>query len=469
MSDSKQHPIPAGMFSPRWRWLVYLIGSLLLLIVLYGLGRLGVVAWGSYYSGERGPYLQQPAPTAMTLRWQTSDEEVGVVRYGYKPDQLQWQEKESQAGEEHEVRLTGLQPATRYYYALGTTTTTHYAGGDYWFYTPPSRGTPTATRFVVLGDPGYPNPGQVAVRDAMQSWLDANPRAGRSAFDLLLTTGDNAYRSGTNEQFQAGFFAPYANWLRNVPVWPVYGNHDARRWAFFDVFSLPAKGESGGLPSGTEHYYSFDYGQVHFVILDTEASSMRAGSKMLRWLERDLAESKQPWLIAVSHHPPYTHGSHNSDSRADSSGRMFEVRRQVLPLLEKAGVDLVLSGHSHMYERSHLLGCHYGTSDTLETTMLQRPRIVNQLSLYSKPAAGRVAHQGTIYAVVGSSSKVDNGPLDHPAMAVSLRRRGALVVDINGSQLTGRFVTDNGELADQFAIVKGDSETEALQCSTNIK
>ncbi|MDX1824343.1 MAG: hypothetical protein R3354_06475, partial [Thiohalomonadales bacterium] len=98
MSDSKQHSIPAGMFSSRGRWLVYLLGSLLLLVVLYGLGRLGVVALGSFYSGERGPYLQQPAPTAMTLRWQTSDEEVGEVRYGYKPDQLQWQAKETQAG-----------------------------------------------------------------------------------------------------------------------------------------------------------------------------------------------------------------------------------------------------------------------------------------------------------------------------------------------------------------------------------
>jgi hypothetical protein len=467
MSDSKQHSIPAGMFSSRWRWLVYLLGSLLLLVVLYGLGRLGVVALGSFYSGERGPYLQQPAPTAMTLRWQTSDEEVGEVRYGYKPDQLQWQAKETQAGEEHEVRLTGLQPATRYYYALGTTTTTHYEGKDYWFNTPPLSGTPAATRFVVLGDPGYPNPGQVAVRDAIQAWLDANPRAGRSAFDLLLTTGDNAYRSGTNEQFQAGFFTPYASWLRNVPVWPIYGNHDARRWAFFDLFSFPANGESGGLPSKTEHYYAFDYGQVHFIILDTEASSMRTDSSMLRWLEADLAKSDQPWLIVAFHHPPYTHGSHNSDSRTDSGRRLFKVREEVLPLLEKAGVDLVLSGHSHMYERSHLLGCHYGTSDTLEPKMWQKPRMQGKQAIYTKQAAGRVAHQGAIYAVVGSSSKADQGPLDHPVMAVSQRQLGALVVDINGSQLTGRFINEHGVIADYFTIIKGDGDAAMLQCSVN--
>ena len=68
---------------------------------------------------------------------------------------------------------------------------------------------PVATRFVVLGDPGYPNPRQLTVQDVMQTWLELNPRLDRPNFDLLLTTGDNAYRSGTNEQFQAGFFEPY--------------------------------------------------------------------------------------------------------------------------------------------------------------------------------------------------------------------------------------------------------------------
>ena len=467
MSDSKPYFHPAGILPPKWRWLLYLAGGLLLLVILYGLGRLGHVALGSFYTGERGPYLQQPAPTAMTLRWQTTQAEIGMVRYGLQPGQLQWQASESVAGEEHEVRLTGLQPATRYYYAIGAGNAPYYSGSDYWFMTPPRSGTPLATRFVVLGDPGYPGPGQSAVRDAMQSWLNANPRVGRAGFDLLLTTGDNAYRSGTNEQFQAGFFDPYAAWLRNIPVWPVYGNHDARRWAFFNLFSFPTNAESGGLPSGTEHYYAFDYGQVHFVVLDTEASSMRAGSTMLRWLEEDLAGSRQPWLIAVFHHPPYTHGSHNSDSRADSGGRMFEVRGQVLPILEKAGVDLVLSGHSHMYERSHLMGCHYGTSNTLDATMLQQPRMHDHQAIYNKPAAGRVAHQGAIYVVLGASSKVDNGPLDHPVMAVSKRQRGALVVDINGSQLNGRFINDEGEIMDLFTIIKGDSDIAPLECSAS--
>ena len=154
MSDSNQVSLPAGIVPRKWRWLLYLLGGLLLLVVLVGLGRLGQVALGSFYTGERGPYLQQPAPTAMTLRWQTTNAEVGLVRYGLQPDQLQWQVQESQAGEEHEVRLTGLQPATRYYYAIGAAVP-HYGGSDYWFVTPPASGTPLATRFVVPRAPQF--------------------------------------------------------------------------------------------------------------------------------------------------------------------------------------------------------------------------------------------------------------------------------------------------------------------------
>ena len=464
MTDTTPDSQHAPQLPRHWRWLLYVLGTLVLLVVLYGLGRLGHVALGSFYSGERGPYLQQPATTAMTLRWQTTEPERGLVRYGLQPDQLEWQVQEQNKGEEHEVRLTGLQPDSRYYYAIGPAESPRYAGPDYWFYTPPVSGKPVATRFVVLGDPGYPNPRQLAVKDVIQTWLELNPRSDQSPFDLLLTTGDNAYRSGTNEQFQAGFFEPYADWLRNVPVWPVYGNHDARRWAFFNLFSLPTDGESGGLPSGTEHYYSFDHGQVHFVVLDSTATSMDEGSAMLRWLEEDLMGSHQPWVIAVFHHPPYTHGSHNSDSRSDSGGRMFDVRENVLPILEKAGVDLVLSGHSHMYERSHLMGCHYDKSNTLQPEMMQPPQLQDETSLYIKPAAGRVAHQGAIYLVLGSSSKLDQGPLDHPAMAISKGEMGALVVDINGPRLEGRFITDQGKLADSFTIVKGDTTVKPLQC-----
>jgi hypothetical protein len=171
---------------------------------------------------------------------------------------------------------------------------------------------------------------------------------------------------------------------------------------------------------------------------------------MLKWLKADLAATKQSWKIVVLHHPPYTHGGHNSDNMFDSNGRMFEVRRNILPLLEQGGVQLVLSGHSHVYERSWPLRCHYGTSDSLENTMiLSRQR--EQGAVYSTG--------GTVYAVVGSSSKLDHGPLDHPAMAISLESLGSLIVDIAGDRMTARFIDDQGKIRDAFVIRRDLDDT----------
>jgi hypothetical protein len=440
------------------RWLFYLMMGIVLLAVLYGVGRGIDVYLGSFYSGDRAPYLQMPAPDAITVRWQTRTAGRDVVRYGPRPGFLPLQVDEKDATEEHEVRLTGLRPGTRYYYQISHNGVPRYSGPGYWFITPPPPGTPVEVRFAVLGDPGDPTPDQIRVRDAMLTWLAQHPRPGRPELDLLLTTGDNAYRSGTNSQYQAGFFNPYGKILHNIPVWPIYGNHDARRYAFFNIFSFPANAESGGVPSGTEHYYAFDYGPAHFVVLDTVAGDLSKDSPMLRWLKHDLSANRLPWLIAIFHHPPYTHGSHNSDDVHDSGGRMFDLRENVLPLLEQAGTDLVLSGHSHMYERTTLLACHYGTSDSLTPSMRRGPELERtQQFIYQKPARGE--HTGTIYTVIGSSAKVDQGPLDHPAMAVSEAAMGAVVVSIQGQRLKGTFIREDGSVGDEFVLLKVPGKT----------
>ena len=81
---------------------------------------------------------------------------------------------------------------------------------------------------------------------------------------------------------------------------------------------------------------------------------------MATWLRNDLAATAQTWLLAFWHHPPYTKGSHNSDTETE----LVQMRQNILPILEDYGVDLVLTGHSHSYERSFLLDGHYGTSGT---------------------------------------------------------------------------------------------------------
>jgi len=187
-----------------------------------------------------------------------------------------------------------------------------FKGEDFWFKTSPqiNAGINTPVRFWLTGDKGYPNIIQSQVRDAMLSWVKQNPRLVKNnpALDFWMTTGDNAYRSGSNDQFQAGFFEPYKTILRNTPVWPIYGNHDARCWVFFDLFTFPEKAESGGVASASEHFYSFDYANIHFVVLDTQDSELSADGEMLRCLKQDLQTTNQQRLITFFHHPPYTKG-----------------------------------------------------------------------------------------------------------------------------------------------------------------
>ena len=160
-------------------------------------------------------------------------------------------------------------------------------------------------------------------------------------------------------------------------------------------------------------------------------------------------------MIAAFHHPPYSKGTHDSDREGDSAARLQKVRENVLPILEAAAVDLVLSGHSHMYERSYLLDCHYGDSSEFSDSNIVSKGINGQSREYRKPE-NNIAHSGAVYVVAGSSSKVDHGPLDHPVMAVSMEEAGSLVIDVDGNRLTSRFINDKGEVKDEFSIQKQD-------------
>lgn len=438
------------LFKHLWRFMRYALLALMILIVLYAVARVVHVSLGSFYTGSRGPYLQMPSDTAVTVRWQSAEVHIGRVQYGTVANQLDQETSEQVATDKHEVRLSGLLPLTRYFYRVGS----HDQGDSKLesFMTSASAGLDTSVRFWVTGDQGYRGPIQTDVKNAAWQWLEKNARDGRGAIDFWLTTGDNAYRSGTNDEFQENFFKPYSDVLSRYPVWPAYGNHDARRHAFFDIFSLPTNAESGGTASHTEHYYSFDYGRVHVVMLDTQSNSLAVDGDMAVWLQADLKASNQDWKIVVMHHPAYTKGSHDSDRFDDSHGRLFDVRENILPILERHGVDLVLTGHSHMYERSHAMTCHYG-----ESSEWKKEFIRDVTSPYTKGS-------GTVYMVVGSSSKLDNGPLDHPAMPVSLHQSGSVVININGDTLTSRFINREGKIGDQFTIL---NDSQQIKRSTH--
>ena len=400
----------------------------------------------------RGPYLQLGTPTSMVIRWRTDWLVDSKVAYGTDLDSLDDIVFDPRLKAEHELQLTNLVPGTRYFYTVGTSTNTLNADNEMYFQTPPNATMPT--RVWIIGDAGKANANQVDVR------VDYESFAAGTYTDVWLMLGDNAYEDGTDDEYQRAVFEMYPSLLRQTVVWPTIGNHDVvfhgRPGAFpyIDMFTLPQNGEAGGVPSGTERYYSFDQGNIHFVCLDSQTVPRTSGSPMLQWLEADLAATSKDWIIAYWHHPPYTKGTYDSDENP----HLTEMRQHVVPLLERYGVDLAFSGHSHVYERSFLLNGHYGVSSNLASHMIVNGGYgrENNGGVYQKPAGGMGAGQGAVYIVCGCSGEggATHG-FQHPAMRVSSGGFGSVVLDVDGLRLDAKFLRVPGEIYDHFTIIKG--------------
>ncbi|HEX8618570.1 MAG TPA: fibronectin type III domain-containing protein [Thermoanaerobaculia bacterium] len=412
----------------------------------------------------RGPYLQVGTPNSVIVRWRTATPSDSRVSVGTALGALNMVFDDPTETTEHIVQVSGLEPSTRYYYSVGTSKATIVGdASSYSFLTSPPRGTDVSTRIWVLGDSGSGTSGARAVRNAYYSY--STP----AATNLWLMLGDNAYENGTDAEYQVAVFDMYPEMLRGSVLWPTIGNHETRAvgtnygsMAYYGNFTLPTKGEAGGVPSGTKAYYSFDYGTVHFICLDSMTSDRSPNGPMLTWLRDDLASTSQPWVIAFWHHPPYSKGSHDSDVE----GELIEMRENALPILEAAGVDLVLAGHSHAYERSYLLDGHYGYSNTLTSSMKVDGTDGNTRGggAYQKP--GLNSHEGAVYVVSGSGAMASGGPLNHPAMYISLNNLGSLVLDVRGNTLSAKFLRETGLVADSFQIEKGNRAPAAATALT---
>jgi hypothetical protein len=412
----------------------------------------------------RGPYLQSATPTSMVVRWRTDATEASVVNYGLAADALTLSAKAQGVATEHIVQLTGLQPGTKYFYLASAGPTRTATGAEVpprgvvsAFTTPPPPGPARPTRIWVLGDPGTKNDIQRAVRDVYYKFT------GSRATDLWLLLGDNAYPDGTDADYQKAVFEMYPETLRTSPVWSTLGNHDAhsansvtQSGVYYDVFTLPTRGQAGGVPSGTEAYYAFDYANIHFICLDSQDSERTPDGAMMQWLKADLAATERDWIIAFFHHPTYTKGTHDSDRE----GQLREMRQVFLPVLEAGGVDVILTGHSHVYERSPLLDGHYGLSTTFDPAVHVKQKGNGRADgdgVYVKPRR-RVAHDGEVSVVTGSAGHAGSAtkppPLNHPAMIVSYNEPGSSVIDVDGLKLDLVFLNDKGEKRDWFTIEK---------------
>jgi hypothetical protein len=411
------------------------------------------------HADTRGPYLQILTPDSVIIKWRTDIASNSRVNFGLSSGTLTNQANNSIVTTEHEVQLTGLTPSTTYFYNVGSSTSVWSSGSDHFFKTQPSVGTHPATRIWVIGDSGR---GTQEQRDVYQGYKNY---AGSTYTDMWLLLGDNAYNTGTDAEYQSGFFNIYQEMMHQTVVWPALGNHDgysvntpAQTGPYYDIFTLPKSAEAGGVASGTEAYYSYDYGNIHFVVLDSFDVDRTITGAMAQWLQTDLTANTADWVIAYWHHPPYSKGSHDSDYETE----LIEMRENILPILEQHGVDLVLCGHSHNYERSKFIQGHYGDtssySDVLFALDTGSGNVTAGANAYSKSHPAN-SHGGTVYAVAGTSALAGGGTLDHPAMYQSFNRLGSMVIDVNNRLLSARFIDQNGVVQDAFSIQKISSGT----------
>lgn len=404
---------------------------------------------------KRGPYLMKGTASSIVIRWATDIPVQGQVWYGTTPTQLTFSQIEGMKTRDHQVLLNHLMPDTKYYYAIGTEAGVQLGDTpEYYFLTAPAINQHPEQirplRIWVIGDAGRGNELAGQVRDGYLKFTDTRHT------DLWLMLGDNAYEIGTLEEYQQGVFDIYPDLLRCSALFPAIGNHDAgsadsiqQSGPYYELFTFPTCGEAGGIPSGTAAYYSFDYGNIHFICLDSYGSDRAPDGAMFTWLTQDIAAYQKNWMIAFWHHPPYTKGSHDSDIESE----LVEMRERALPILEAAGVDLVLGGHSHSYERSFLIDGHYGHSLSFTPQMRKDGGSGREDESGAYQKRCQASHSGTIYVVAGTAALADE-VAPHPAMYISLSIPGSMVLDVHGHRLDVKFIDVHGEVQDYFTLKK---------------
>jgi hypothetical protein len=465
-------------------------------------------------------FLQQLSDTSVVIKWRG---EATAACIGTLQDTLKvYAEATVTEGDHKEVVFSNLLPQVTYFYSIGGA---RVAPDGQEFTTHPEVGqlpNDLNTRVWIIGDSG--TGGDDEREDHEGEALEV--LAGMEAFvartgepiDVFLMLGDNAYDVGSDFNFQQAVFETYPDLLKSVALWPTIGNHemglgpigrtdaagfsvsaDPDSWyeeagqptqttPYLDIFTLPTAGESGGVPSGTEQYYSFDYGAVHFVSLDSQLSARDPDQldAMKAWLIDDLSSTTADWTIVIFHHPPYSKGAnHDSDDTEKLNG--FDMpqqwmREEFVPIFDQYGVDVVYNGHSHSYERSYYLTNLTGKSDTYSAANNAElvdgnpnlPSSGRGAEAYEQlsPTSGGVDDR-VVYTVAGNGGKADTSSgltapdqwLLHPAMVVqpadtqSPKRRGiavigSVVLDANPEELHARFIDANGEVLDSFTILR---------------
>jgi len=342
------------------------------------------------------------------------DTKTHIVKYGTLPGGYTHQAQGSShripnalSGYVHEVQLSGLEPATRYYYICGDDT--EGFSEEHTFTTAPHE--THATTFVVVGDMGI----TLNAKKNLDWMISESP-------SFVLHAGDLSYANGVGFKWDVWFqmIAPLA---ADIAYMPAIGNHEDE-----DELGFSAYLERFALPHN-ERWYSFEWSNAHVIALDTE-SSFAPGSNQVVWLENDLsaaaADPNIDWIFVFFHVPPY--------SASPAHGSNLSVRRNICPLLEAYGVDVVFSGHDHLYERSF--------------PIFDEQVVDSDPDTYINPA-------GPIYVVTGGGGKslYEAGAEYWTAYTESIYHYVKIDIQPGGSLLL-QAISNDGDIIDECRIYK---------------
>lgn len=355
----------------------------------------------------KGPYLQNVGNDSITVIWETNESISGRVDYGLSGSYGSSAVNTTNATL-HKITLSGLTEETIYHYK---TTSGTASSTDNTFQTAVKPATPF--RFIVYGDTRtYPSDHSAVVNGIISS----KP-------EIVVHTGDIVSDGRVYSQWKTQFFNPAANLIKNTTMFLALGNHENNASWYYYFFSNP--GESG---SGA--WYSFDYGNSHFIFLDTN-QDFSPGSLQYSWLESDLNSTQArsaEWAFIVFHHPPYTSGAHGVPEQTG-----MNVRTYLVPLFESYGVDAVFSGHDHSYERSFKDGVCYVVSGG------------------------------------GGAPLYDVNQTSNPYQQFALKTYHYCTVDVNGSSLNFNARYINGTVFDSFSKTKDSGTVNiALESGWNL-
>ena len=370
----------------------------------------------------RGPYLQAADETSVLVQWRTDKPVSAAVEVETAPMQFTLFE-EGVVVIEHQIRIVGLRPGTRYSYRL-LHEKVPVKETDRFFRTAPPAGT-GFVRCAVVGDSGTGDGTQIAVAGVM-SRMDPH---------IFIHTGDLDYLGDVDKSV----FGPFRDLLSRAPFFPCMGNHDFfLPWRGLFPMEFPPEAEN----KDDGHFLSYDWGPAHFVILDTETGFF-PNTVQMRWFEADLAAARQrkaPWIIVYFHQPLFTVGAY-------SAGFEPQFRQAVfLPIAQQYGVDLVLNGHDHNYQRSHPVQ-FVGLADGLP--------LVEVHDAWQSPSFRSPGH--LINVVTGGGgrflySEVPNS--DHRFTERFLEEHHALEMEITPARLSLRAISADERVVDEFEIRK---------------